>query len=58
VLVMAGKPAASFNTLAPVLWKKSKITAPPPAIPGGAKQLQAAAPPMLPAPTGCSAAVC
>jgi hypothetical protein len=58
VLVVVGKPAAHFNTLAPALWKASKITAPPPAIPPGAKQLQAAAPPTPLAPIGCTAAVC
>lgn len=57
VLVIAGKPAARFDTLAPALWNKSKITAPPPAVPGGAKQLQAAAGPFI-GPGGCSASVC
>jgi hypothetical protein len=48
VLVAVGEPAARFNTLAPVVWKASKITAPGPAVPASAAPLHAAAPPVPP----------
>lgn len=44
VLVAVGEPAARFDRLAPVLWKASRITAPPPAAPAKSAPLQAMAP--------------
>jgi hypothetical protein len=44
VLVAIGETAAHFDTLAPAVWKDSKIAAPPPAIMPGGPSLHAGAP--------------